>query len=83
MNPKYHTLFEPLPLLNNGQTPKSRMVVAPTTHFASNADDSISAQEHAFLQGRATDFALFITAATLVHPSGKAFDSQPEATCER
>lgn len=82
MNPKYQKLFEPL-TLNNGQTLKNRLAVAPMTHFGSNADGSISEQERAFLQGRAQDFGLFITAATLVHPSGKAFIGQPEATSER
>lgn len=52
--------------LNNGVELKNRLVVAPMTHFGSNPDGTFSAQENAFLQGRAEGFAMFISAATLV-----------------
>ncbi|KGQ69638.1 NADH-dependent flavin oxidoreductase [Chelonobacter oris] len=78
MNPKYAPLFQPY-RLNNGVEIKNRLTVAPMTHYASHADGSVSAEELAFLQGRAQDFGLFITAATLVSAEGKAFNGQPTA----
>ena len=50
------------------------------THFGSQADGLISDQERTFLNNRAVDMGLFITAATLVQKDGKAFHGQPEAT---
>lgn len=82
MNPKFKPLFQPY-TLNNGIVIKNRLVVAPMTHFASNADGSLSHEERAFLNGRAEDFAMFITAATLVSPEGKAFIGQPEAVGDK
>ena len=81
MNPKYAPLFQPL-TLNNGVTVKNRLVVAPMTHFGSQADGLISDQERTFLSNRAGDMGMFITAATLVQKDGKAFNGQPEATGE-
>ena len=81
MNPKYAPLFQPL-TLNNGVTVKNRLVVAPMTHFGSQADGLISDQERTFLSNRAGDMGMFITAATLVQKDGKAFHGQPEATSE-
>lgn len=82
MNPKFQPLFEPL-RLNNGVTLKNRLAVAPMTHYASHSDGSISDEERLFLRGRAEGFGLFVTAATLVAPSGKAFSGQPEAVGEK
>ncbi|MDO5652408.1 MAG: NADH-dependent flavin oxidoreductase [Moraxella sp.] len=82
MNPQFAPLFQPY-CFNNGVTIKNRLVVAPMTHYSSNPDGSISEQERLFLQDRATDFGLFITAATLVSPEGKAFIGQPEAIAEK
>lgn len=81
MNSKYATLFQTY-TLNNGVTIKNRLVVAPMTHFGSQADGLISDQERTFLSNRAGDMGLFITAATLVQKDGKAFHGQPEATGE-
>ena len=81
MNPKYAPLFQTY-TLNNGVTIKNRLVVAPMTHFGSQADGLISDQERTFLSKRAGDMGLFITAATLVQKDGKAFHGQPEATGE-
>lgn len=78
MNPKYTPLFQSY-TLNNGVVVKNRLVVAPMTHWASNADGSISEGERRFLQNRFEGFGLFIAAATLVSPEGKAFGGQPEA----
>lgn len=69
-------LFSPF-TLNNGVEIRNRLVVTPMTHYASNPDGTLSDEEQAFLTGRADDFGIFITAATLVHPSGKAFVGQP------
>ena len=52
------------------------------THFGSQADGLISDQERTFLNNRAGDMGMFITAATLVQKDGKAFHGQPEATGE-
>ena len=79
MNPKYAPLFQTY-TLNNGVTIKNRLVVAPMTHFGSQADGLISDQERTFLSNRAGDMGMFITAATLVQKDGKAFHGQPEAT---
>ena len=81
MNPRYAPLFQTY-TLNNGVTIKNRLVVAPMTHFGSQADGLISDQERTFLSNRAGDMGLFITAATLVQKDGKAFHGQPEATGE-
>lgn len=81
MNPKYAPLFQTY-TLNNGVTIKNRLVVAPMTHYGSQADGLISDQERTFLSNRAGDMGLFITAATLVQKDGKAFHGQPEATGE-
>lgn len=74
-------VFEPY-TLNNGVTVANRLVVAPMTHWASDADGHLTDEERAFLQGRAEGFGLFITAATLVSPEGKAFTGEPEAIGE-
>ena len=81
MNPKYAPLFQTY-TLNNGVTIKNLLIVAPMTHFGSQADGLISDQERTFLSNRAGDMGLFITAATLVQKDGKAFHGQPEATSE-
>ena len=81
MNPKYAPFFQTY-TLNNGVTIKNRLVVAPMTHFGSQANGLISDQERTFLKNRAVDMGLFITAATLVQKDGKAFHGQPEATGE-
>ena len=81
MNPKYAPLFQTY-TLNNGVTIKNRLVVAPMTHFGSQADGLISDQERTFLSNRTGDMGMFITAATLVQKDGKAFHGQPEATGE-
>ena len=81
MNPKYAPLFQTY-TLNNGVTIKNRLVVAPMTHFGSQADGLISDQERTFLSNRAGDMGMFITAATLVQKDGKAFHGKPEATGE-
>lgn len=74
-------IFEPY-TFNNGITVDNRLVVAPMTHWASDAEGHITDAERSFLQGRAEGFGLFITAATLVSAEGKAFAGEPEAIDE-
>lgn len=74
-------LFQPY-ILNNGVQIKNRLAVAPMTHWASDRQGQITDEERRFLQGRAQDFGLFITAATLVSEEGKAFDGEPHAISE-
>ncbi|MDG6895747.1 NADH-dependent flavin oxidoreductase [Volucribacter amazonae] len=78
---KFSPLFQSYQF-NNGVTIKNRLVVAPMTHYGSHSDGSISEQERRFLAHRATDFGMFITAATLVSLEGKAFVGQPYACQE-
>lgn len=78
MNSKYANFFQPF-TLNNGVEIKNRLVVAPMTHFASNADGTLGEQEARFISNRAGDMGIFIHAATLVADGGKAFHGQPEA----
>lgn len=75
------SLFQPF-TFNNGTQLKNRLVVAPMTHWGSTPDGHLSEEERRFLQGRAEGFGLFITAATLVSPEGKAFAGQPYALAE-
>lgn len=72
------SLFQPY-TFNNGVCVKNRLVVAPMTHFASTHDGNIGIGERRFLHHRAEGFGLFVTAATLVSPEGKAFIGQPYA----
>lgn len=78
MNPKHADLFQSF-MLNNGVEISNRLVVAPMTHFGSNADGTLGEQEARFISNRAGDIGLFIHAATLVADGGKAFHGQPEA----
>ncbi|MFZ7342743.1 NADH-dependent flavin oxidoreductase [Avibacterium volantium] len=81
MEQQFSPLFQPY-VLNNNVEIKNRLVVAPLTHFASNPDGTLGSQEAQFLQGRAENMGMFITAATLVSENGKAFHGQPEALNE-
>lgn len=81
MNPKYRPLFTPF-TLNNGVEIKNRLVVAPMTHWASDENGQITDAERAWLKNRFNGFGLFISAATLMHASGKAFIGEPESIGE-
>lgn len=76
MKTQYTPLFQSF-TLNNGVEIKNRFVVAPMTHFASSEDGGFAKEEREFLKNRAEDFGMFIAAATLVSPCGKAFAGQP------
>lgn len=71
-------VFEPY-TLNNGVTVDNRLVVAPMTHWASDAQGHLTDVERGFISGRAAGYGMFITAATLVAPEGKAFAGEPSA----
>lgn len=73
-----NNLFTPF-TLNNGVEIKNRLVVAPMTHLGSNPDGTLGNQERTFIQNRAENMGMFITAATLVADGGKAFFGQPAA----
>ena len=77
MNP-YNPLFTTY-TLNNGVAIKNRLVVAPMTHYGSNSDGTLGEAERRFIGNRAEGFGIFITAGTLVAPSGKAFEPQTAA----
>lgn len=79
MKPEFSPLFQPI-TLNNGVIIGNRLVVAPMTHYGSNPDGSLSDIERQFIGARVKGYGMFITAATLVSPEGKAFHGQPEAT---
>lgn len=78
MKAEFQPLFQSF-TLNNGVEIKNRLAVAPMTHFGSNQDGTFGDEERRFVMDRAEDFGLFITAATLVSPEGKAFSGQPYA----
>ncbi|MBE3606692.1 NADH-dependent flavin oxidoreductase [Campylobacter sp. RM13119] len=68
--------------LNNGVEVKNRLVVAPMTHWGSDANGHITHEEREFIKDRAEDFGMFISAATLVAHGGKSFDGEPHAIDE-
>jgi len=69
-------LFEPLRLTDNCELP-NRLVMAPMTTTAGNADGSFSDQEIAYLARRAQGgIGTIITPACYCHKSGHAFEAQ-------
>ncbi|UOO81136.1 NADH-dependent flavin oxidoreductase [Uruburuella testudinis] len=80
MKPQFQTLFQPL-TFNNGTTLPNRLVLAPMTHWASNEDGSASEAEIDFVGSRSAGLGMVISAATAVHPTGRAFDGEPNAVC--
>lgn len=76
MNDKYNALFLPL-TLNNGIEIRNRFVLAPLTHISSNADGTISDVELPYMEQRAKDVGMAITAATYIADIGQAFPGQP------
>ena len=78
MKPQFEALFQPL-TFNNGATLPNRLVLAPMTHWASHADGTASEAEIDFVASRSKGLGMVITAATTVHPTGRAFDGEPNA----
>ena len=71
-------LFEKYTLNNKVEVP-GLLAVAPMTLFGSNPDGTLSEEEKAFFQQRATGIGLYILGATCVSNEGLAFDNQPRA----
>ena len=78
MKPQFEALFQPL-TFNNGATLPNRLVLAPMTHWASHEDGTASEAEIDFVASRSKGLGMVITAATTVHPTGRAFDGEPNA----
>lgn len=76
MNDKYNALFVPFTLNNNVEV-RNRFVLAPLTHVSSNDDGTISDAELPYMEYRAKDVGLAITAASNVTEIGQAFPGQP------
>lgn len=81
MHENFKPLFQPY-RLNNGVEIKNRMVVAPLTHWASDAEGHATPEELAYIRARSHGFGMFISAATAVCPEGIAFSGEPLAHSE-
>lgn len=68
-------MFEPY-AFDNGAAITDRLMVVLLP------DGTASKEELAWLRGRAGNIGMFVTAATLVSPEGKAFSGQPESVNE-
>ena len=75
MKPQFEALFQPL-TFNNGATLPNRLVLAPMTHWASHEDGTASEAEIDFVASRSKGLGMVISAATTVHPTGRAFDGE-------
>lgn len=76
MEQKFEPLFQSLHLAN-GQVLKNRFVLAPLTHTLSNRDGTVSDVELNYIESRAKDVGLAITAASYINREGQAFPGQP------
>lgn len=72
---KPDNLFEPLTLLP-GLTLRNRLVMAPMTTWAAEADGTVSAQEEAWYRLRVRDVGLVITGCTHVQANGIGFSGE-------
>lgn len=75
MNPRYQPLFEPL-TFRRGIQLKNRVVMAPMTHFSSNADGMVSDSEVNYYARRSQGVGMVITACTNVTANGKGFPGE-------
>lgn len=78
MDKKFTPLFEEYKL-NNGVSVRNRLVVAPLTHWSSDANGHATPAELNYLKARSHGFGLFISAAIAVDKEGIAFTGQPVA----
>ena len=76
MDKKFEALFEKVTLPNKVEL-RNRFVLAPLTHVSSNDDGTISDVEINYVEKRAKDVGLAISAASNVTDIGKAFPGQP------
>lgn len=81
MKAKFTPLFTPY-TFNNGITVKNRFVVAPMTHWSSDAQGHATFDELAYIKARSAGFGIFITASIAVNPAGISFVGQPVAFSE-
>ena len=72
MNPLFEPLLQPYTFANGVQV-RNRLTVAPMTHLASDPQGQTTDEELAFIHPRAEGMGMFITAATAVIPSARAF----------
>lgn len=76
MDNKYEPLFETVQL-PNGVELRNKFILAPLTHVTSNDDGTASDAEVEYLEKRAKDVGLALSAATNVTDLGKSFPGQP------
>ncbi|WP_020007891.1 NADH-dependent flavin oxidoreductase [Salinicoccus albus] len=81
MDKEYEPLFETVPLPNGAEL-RNRFVLAPLTHVTSNDDGTASDAEVEYLEKRAQDAGLALSAATNVTDLGKSFPGQPSIAHE-
>ncbi len=79
MEQKFEPLFESLKL-PNGSTLRNRFVLAPLTHTLSNDDGTTSSTELGYIEPRAKDVGLAISAASYINIEGKAFPGEPSVS---
>nr|WP_315257255.1 hypothetical protein [uncultured Duganella sp.] len=79
---KHSKLFEPLEVLP-GLTLRNRLVMAPMTIWASNADGTVSDEEVAYYRRRARDVGMVITGCTHVQANGVGFTAEFAAYDDR
>lgn len=75
MNEKYKDLFTPF-TLPNGVDLKNRLIMAPMTHYSSNADGTVTDAEINYYSRRSSGVSMVITACTHVTPNGQGFHGQ-------
>ncbi|GAA6237500.1 NADH-dependent flavin oxidoreductase [Apilactobacillus micheneri] len=74
--------FEPINL-NNGDTIKNRIVMAPMTTWSSNDDHTVSDEEVAYYERRSKGEGIVITGCTPVSPNSLGFTNEFEASDDK
>ena len=69
-------------VFNNGVKARNRLVVAPMTHWSSDAQGHATQTELDFIRPRAENFGIFIAAATAINPQARAFVGEPNACAD-
>lgn len=82
MNTKFEPLFQSY-TLNNGVVVRSRLAIAPLTHWSSDANGHVTPEELAYYKARSHGFGLFISPAIAVCKEGIGFTGQPAAFGEQ
>lgn len=81
MKEAFRPLFQSYKL-NNGVEIRNRLVVAPLTHWSSDADGHATPGELQYIKARSKGFGMFVSAAIAVCREGIAFTGQPVAFSE-